>query len=130
MTTAYVRRGRKNNPQEPVSANWDPNQPTYNDLLKLNQELKSQLIELLDVKRANVKLKQDLAASEHQRKLIAHELTNIKKKHELLNKKPTEEMLKRATTFLLKEEEQKQAADIIKKLKMVKDVKTGKWIPQ
>ena len=85
---------------------------------------------MLDVKRLNVGLKQQLAESEYQRKGIAQELTNTKKKNELLNKKPTDEMLKRATTFLLKEEEQKQAADIIKKLKMVKDVKTGKWIPQ
>ena len=133
MTVRTVVRNTfdKNGKAKPVVGDWTASKPTYEQLLKLNNDLRDELIKLMNVQNENATLKRNLKNAEYERGCIAVRYEDLKRKHETLQKQPTDAMLKRAATHLLKQElEEQKAKDILGKIPMVKDVKTGKWIPK
>lgn len=113
-----------------VSTDWTPRKPTYEELQRALHQAKDEVLKVAELKSEVASLKQQLAAAEHRNGQMALELNSWKKKYELLSKPVTDEMLKRATSYLMKKELEEEQARIVKKLPMVKDVKTGRWVPK
>ncbi len=109
-------------------ADWTIQKPSYDELMRLLQDSKQALHEMADLKRENVSLKQQVSFLSKERNRIAADLQNHKRRSELLQKEQTPAMLQRATAYLIKQELEKE--QVVKKLPMVKDVKTGKWVPK
>lgn len=113
-----------------VSTDWTPRKPTYQELQNALYACKEEVLKIQELKGEVASLKKQLAESNHRNSKLALELNSWKKKHELLTKPITDDMLLRATKHLMKKELEEEQQRIIKKLPMVKDVKTGRWIPK
>jgi chromosome segregation ATPase len=109
-------------------ADWKATKPTYQELLMIVTEMSKDVLKLQEDLGVLKRLKQQLQESEWRRAELAKELQELKRKTQLLRQEPTPAMLQSATAFLLKQELEAEAT--LKKIPMVKDPKTGRWIPR
>ena len=111
-----------------LEADWTNHQPTYDELVKIVQTLALEIIKYKERDSDIKRLKAELKNSEFQRATLAKELHGLQRKSKILQAEPTTAMLQTATAFLLKQEMDAEAT--LKRIPMVKDPKTGKWVPR
>jgi predicted nucleic acid-binding Zn-ribbon protein len=109
-------------------ADWKDTKPTYQELLMMISQMGKEVLKLQEDLGVLKQLKQRLQESEWRRAELAKELQELKRKTQILQQRPTPAMLQSATAFLLQQEIEAEAT--LKKIPMVKDPKTGKWIPR